>query len=127
MLYQIRGEGSLLDIFFFEPDNDMLRSMWTSDDDTTISTVFPVQEIYVPAWGFSVNIPADPVARLVGKYGEDYMTPKSSKARGRVTRSIKVFSRCVGNKYRRTSRSYKFLYVIVFIIGIIHAYNVIFI
>jgi len=127
MLYQIRGEGSLLDIFFFEPDNDILRSMWTSDDDTTISTVFPVQEIYVPAWGFSVNIPADPVARLVGKYGEDYMTPKSSKARGRVTRSIKVFSRCVGNKYRRTSRSYKFLFVIVFIIGIIHAYNVIFI
>lgn len=115
MLYQIRGERSLLDIFFFEPnaDNDTLRSMWTSDDDTTISIIFPVKEIYVPAWGFSVNIPAYPVARLIGKYGEDYMTPKSSKARNRVSRSINVFSRCIGNKYRRTTRSYLFLYIIV--------------
>lgn len=102
VLYQVRGETELLDVFFFKLDSDgeTLRSMWTSDDDTKMSTIFPVRDKYVDAWGFDVQVPFDPVARLVEKYGEDYMTPKDTKnhLRSKVRRSVKVWARCARNK-----------------------------
>lgn len=110
LLYQVRDENSpnaLLDVFFFQPDplTDVLKSMWTSSDDTKLSTVFPVQDLYVTSWGFAVQVPADPIKRLVEKYGKDYMTPKSTKNSlvSKWTRSAKVWSRCTANKLYRTN------------------------
>ena len=108
MLYHIRSRTpdsnvALLDLFFFEEDGEGgLRSMWTHEDDTFVETIFPVQSLYVKRWGFSLNVPGKPRARLVEKYGEDFMTPKAYKTTimGRLGRGRSVFGRCVNNKYR---------------------------
>lgn len=106
LLYQIRPKNTdnkaLLDLFFFEDDGaGRLKSMWTWKDDTFIDTIFPLQQVYVEKWGFSVNIPNEAGTRLVEKYGSDYMTPTSQKNTwGRkLYRSTNVFHRCAENTW----------------------------
>lgn len=106
MLYQVRptdaDNPALLDIFFFEKnENGTLTSKWTSEDDTFIDTIFPVQRFYVSKWDLSVNIPNDPTKRLIEKYGPDFMTPSAYKrtALGTFYRGRNVFSRCFENTW----------------------------
>ncbi len=108
VLYHIRSRSpennvALLDLFFFEEDGEGgLRSMWTHEDDTFVDTIFPVQRTYVNTWGFSLNVPNKPTARLIEKYGEDFMTPTTYKSTllGRLGRGRNVFGRCMSNTYR---------------------------
>lgn len=107
VLYHIRSRTpetnvALLDLFFFEEDGDGgLRSMWTHEDDTFVETIFPVQRLYVKSWGFDINVPGKPTARLIEKYGKDFMVPVAYKTTvmGRMGRGKNVFGRCMSNRY----------------------------
>lgn len=111
LLYQIRPKSAhnkaLLDLFFFKHDDaddaGRLKSMWTWEDDTFVDTVFPLQQIYVDAWGFSINVPNKWNTRLIEKYGNEYMTPKSHKNTmfQRWYRGKNVFQRCAANMWGR--------------------------
>lgn len=111
LLYQVRprspDNAALLDLFFFEDDGiGGLRSMWTHEDDTTMDTIFPVQNFFVKSWGFSINIPSKPTDRLIQKYGENYMTPVSYKSTliGKFRRGRNVFGRCMNMKMKYRNR-----------------------
>ena len=124
MLYKIRPKSNknlaLLDIFFFEElEGGELKSLWTSDDDTHIDVIFPLELFFVEKWGFSVNIPNDPVRRLIGKYGEDFMTPVTYKRTilGRFLRGKNVMGRCIENRWGNR------LYIVIMIVFIIFVLN----